>query len=317
VAVSATWFVVREYRKEWHATRVWRAVHVGQYFKESYLSPDALVAEVEAIDRLGGDEPGTVHMYGAWALFGYLERIAAYRQVSGEPIEADHVKQLLMQLYQRALAEAPDNPHFYIYAYYFQDPDFLKVFRAALDRFPDHPYSVMMSQFVASQDMTLSGPDRQRYQVRYEDSVRRQLRASASYRPSLVEFPSLSAGGPIVRTPDGVGTTLLPGETATLQPFHTFGTDRLTIGLFLKVTQGAVTAQLNGQPNAKLGINETLTVPATDAIHYRAWHFTDVAFDRLSSRTATSAVTLTAGPEGARFVVRDFYPIVENPRWFR
>jgi hypothetical protein len=28
-------------------------------------------------------------------------------------------------------------------------------------------------------------------------------------------------------------------------------------------------------------------------------------------------LALRAGPEGASFLIRDLYPLIENPRWFR
>lgn len=322
VAVAATvgvvavgWFGIRGYRKEVHATNVWRAVHAGQYYQDAYLSPEDLVKEVEAIRALGGDEPGTVSMYGAWALFGYQERITAYTQFAGQPIAPERVRKLQMELFRRALAEAPDNPHFYPYARYFAADDRLHLFRTALDRFPNHPYAVMMSHFVAAEESTLTFDERVGYYGKYESAVHRQLRESASFRPGLRELPAVEAPGPVVETPDGMFTTLLPGEVAKIEPFQTFGTDRLALGVYLRVSQGQVTVQLDGQPTAKLLESPIVTNAAT--IAYRAWHFSGLEANQQSSRTATTGLVLQAGPEGARFTIRDLYPLVENPRWFR
>ncbi len=316
IAVTVVgWLGVRGYRKEVHATNIWRAVHAGQYYQDAYLSPEDLVREVEAIRSLGGDEPGTVSMYGAWALFGYQERIAAYTQFAGEPIAPERVRGPQMELFYRALAEAPENPHFYPYARYFVAPDRLQLFKTALDRFPDHPYAVMMSYMVGAEDPGLSFDERMGYYRRYEDAVRRQLRGSASFRPGFRELPAVSAPGPVVPTADGMFTTLLPGEVAKVEPFQTHGTDRLAVGVFLKVTEGQVSVQLDHQPKAKLFESSVVTNSATVA--YRAWHFTDLEADRQSSRTATTGLVLQAGPQGARFTIRDLYPLVENPRWFR
>lgn len=309
------WLGVRGYRKEVHATNIWRAVHAGQYYQDAYLSPEDLVKEVEAIRALGGDEPGTVSMYGAWALFGYQERIAAYTQFAGQPIAPERVRGPQMELFYRALAEAPENPHFYPYARYFVAPDRLQLFKTALDRFPEHPYAVMMSYFVGAEDPGLSFDERVAYYGRYESAVHRQLRESASFRPGFRELPSVAAPGPVVPTADGMFTTLLPGEVAKVEPFQTHGTDRLAVGVYLKVTEGQVSVQLDHQPKAKLFESPVVTNSATVA--YRAWHFTDLEADRQSSRTATTGLVLQAGPQGARFTIRDLYPLVENPRWFR
>ncbi len=313
--VVVGWLGIRGYRKEVHATNVWRAVHAGQYHKDAYLSPDDLMREIDAIRALGGDEPGTVSMYGAWALFGYLERLGAYTQFAGQPIDPEYVRKLQMDLFRRALAEAPDNPHFYPYARYFVAPDRLQLFRTALERFPNHPYTVMMSHLVAAEEPTLTFAERVSYYGMYESAIHRQLRESASFRPGLRESPTIEAPGPVVETPDGMFTTLLPGEVAKIETFQTFGTDRLALGVYLRVSQGQVTVQLDGQPTAKLFESPIITNEATVA--YRAWHFTELESDPQSSRTATTGLVLKAGPEGARFTIRDMYPLVENPRWFR
>lgn len=314
VIIVGAW-MVREYRKEVHAMRVWRAVHAGQYIKEAYLSPEALVREVDAIRDLGGNDPGTVSMYGAWALFGYQERLGNYIKVTGEPLQAADVRRLQMELYHRAMSEAPDNPHFYPYARYFEDPDRLDVFRKALDRFPEHPYAIMMSHFVAAEEPRLTFAERVGYYDKYDGAIRRQLKASSKFRRGLQEWPTVSASGPVVKTPDGMFTTLLPGEEATVGPFQTWGTDRLALGVFLKVTEGQVTVQLAGQPDAKMFERPVVTPEATTS--YRAWHFTGLEADQQSGRSATSGLVVKAGPDGARFTVRDLYPIIENPRWFR
>lgn len=309
------WWAAREFRKEMHVTRIWRAVHVGQYHQDAYLSPDDLMREVDAIRDLGGDDPGVVSMYGAWALFGYTERLGNYAQFAGQPISADYVKGLTLDLYRRALAEAPDNPHFYPYAQYFNDPDRMHTFRTALDRFPDHPWAVLMSWVVATQDSSLTSSERTHYLAVYEESVRRQLRESVSYRPGFQETPPVSAPVATVSAPDGQFVTLLPGEVARVGPFHTYGTDRLAVGVYLKVTDGQVTVGLDEQPQATLAEDPVL-VPS-DAVAYRAWHFSGLEADRASSRERLTALELRAGPQGARFLVRDLYPLVENPRWFR
>lgn len=110
-------------------------------------------------------------------------------------------------------------------------------------------------------------------------------------------------------------TALLPGEIARVEPVHTLGTDRLTIGVYLKVTEGQLTVQLADQPGATLSENPVLTT--ADAPAYRAWHFVNLAAHRANSRQATTALELRAGPQGARFIIRDLYPVIENPRWYR
>ena len=314
VALVVGFWAQRVVRKEIHVTRIWRAVHAGQYYPDAYLSPDDLVREVDAIRDIGGEMPGVVSMYGAWALFGYNERLGAYNTLMNEHIQPEYVKKLMFDLYHRALKEAPDNSHFYPYARYFADPDRVSILREGLRRFPDHPYSTMMNFFVAIEDPSLTYDQRLGYYAAYDESIRRQLREYPQYRLGLVTEPEVQSNGPAVKTEDGLVVTLLPGETAHVGRFHTYGTDRMALGAYLKVTQGMVRASLEGQPTAKLV--EDGPIGASPAA-YRAWHFREMVGDQLSASTRESSLELRAGPEGARFTVRDLYPMVENPRWFR
>lgn len=304
----------RVIRKEVHVTRIWRAVHAGQYYPDAYLSPDDLVREVDAIRDIGGEMPGVVSMYGAWALFGYNERLGAYNTLMNERIQPEYVKKLMFDLYHRALKEAPDNPHFYPYARYFADPDRVSILREGLRRFPGHPYATMMNFFVAIEDPSLTLEQRLGYYERYDEAIRRQLRDYPQYRLGLQIEPVVQSNGPAVRTDDGMVVTLLPGEVARVGRFQLYGTDRMALGAYLKVTQGMVRAALEGQPTAKL--IEDGPIGASPAA-YRAWHFREMVGDQLSASTRESSLELRAGPEGARFIVRDLYPLVENPRWFR
>ncbi len=316
LGVLAVLWGQREVRKEIHVTRIWRAVHAGQYYPEAYLSPDALVREVDAIRAIGGEDPGTVTMYGAWALFGYLERLGAYNTLMKENIQPEYVKQLMLQHYERAMQEAPDNPHFYPYARYFAVPNRLERFREGLRRFPDHPYATMMNFFVAIEDSSLQYEERLGYYVAYDNAIRRQLREYPQYRLGFVEEPVIDSFGPPVKTDEGQAVTLLPGEIARIGRFRTYGSDRLALGVYLKVTQGTLLPPaLAGQPGARIVENGPVT-PSSPAA-YRAWHFRDLSADQLSAAEMETSLQVQAGPQGARFIVRDLYPLVENPRWFR
>jgi hypothetical protein len=210
----------------------------------------------------------------------------------------------MLQLYRRGLAEAPDNPHFYAYAQYLGDPDWPKVFQAGLERFPEHPYGVMMSWALAS-----PGVQPSRYRDVYETLVRRQLRDSASFRPGFRPRPVLMLKDVVIPTDEDQPVVALPGETLSVERFATFNTDRLSIGAFVRVLTGELTGQLVDENGARLADLPVMTPDAGSA--YRAWHF-----EGLTTRTS-AGLELRAGPQGARFVFRDLYPLVENPRWFR
>jgi len=305
----------RGYLKEVHAMRVWRAVHVGTFVKDAARPPDDILREVESIRALGGDAAGTVTMYGAWAMFGYLERFENYRKL-GVQVSRDYVRQRELEYYRRGLAEGPGNPHFYEYANYFQVPDWPEVFKRALARWPEHSYAAMMTFQLANSPTHVSTGEQRHYFEAYDAAVRRQLRDGIRFRKGFQETPAIQASGHPERTTDGQLITLLPGETAKVGVFQTFGTDSLAIGLFLDVKAGDVTATLDGQPTAKTVDAAGPLAPSTN-YRYRSWHFTGLHGDPATARSATSALVFTAGTKGARFLVRDLYPLVQNPRWFR
>jgi len=315
VAVLA-WFA-REWRKEVHVTRIWRAVHAAPKYPKVFLRADQLGREIEAIRDLGREAPGTVSVYGAWAFLGYGERLRGYELVTGEKADRADVMRRALGLYRRGLQEAPDNPHFYEYARDFEDPEWVQVFRKGLSRFPDHPYAEMMAWSLAAEAAGVSPAERLGYYAMYNNAVGRRLRESAAFRPGFQPIAVDSSAG--IANADGTLVTLLPGEAISTRPFATYGSDRLAVGLYVRVTRGRLSVRLRGHPAARLA--EPAVVAAGDPVEYRAWHFTGLDVGPSASATDTAAkktrLDLEAGPDGARFVVRDLYPIVDNPRWFR
>ena len=129
----------------------------------------------------------------------------------------------------------------------------------------------------------------------------------------------MTATSPVARTADGRTVTARPGEVVSIESFPTYGTDRLALGLYLQVLDGEVRGSLV-DAYGSYPTDPPVMTPG-DNFPYRAW-----AFDRLDGRPADRAggpddrrahVELVAGPAGARVVIRDLYPLVENPRWFR
>jgi hypothetical protein len=105
----------------------------------------------------------------------------------------------------------------------------------------------------------------------------------------------------------------------SVEPFPTFGTDRLALGLYLHVLEGEVGGQLVDGHGKRLG--DLAVMSPGDGFPYRALRFENLDGrppDRARAQDErTAQLALAAGPQGARFVIRDLYPLVENPRWFR
>ena len=85
--------------------------------------------------------------------------------------------------------------------------------------------------------------------------------------------------------------------------------------MFLRVTEGQLTGQLLDARGARLA--DLPVMSPSDDVAYRAWHFENLGGNPPSRVNSQARLALVGGPQGARFVIRDLYPLVENPRWFR
>ena len=307
-------YFIREGRKEIHAFHIWAGIHIGIGQPEFHLKPDEIVQEVEKIRELGYHDPGTVDMYAAWILFAYVERKDYYRSNLGEAKAIKHeerAKSLMLPLYHKALEEAPDNPYFPVYARYMGDPGWEALYAKTLEQFPDHPYAAMMSWALANESQ-LSDEKKRHYARHYETSVGTLLQHSSKFRPGYQRLPQLAFspnGVTPEEVPQGLRIELPANSSATFPTVDMLHSDRTKIGLFLKVVEGIVFSEFIEEKLGLLG-NVVPMTPA-DFHNYRilfALNFVDLGKTTLQLRT---------GGNRAIFIVRDFYPMHENPRFFR
>src|SRR5207249_4984349 len=79
--VILSFAVVREAQKETHIFHVWYAIHAGAFDANAFRRPLYLLTELEEVNKLGGNEPGTVTIYASWALAAYVERTSYYENL--------------------------------------------------------------------------------------------------------------------------------------------------------------------------------------------------------------------------------------------
>jgi hypothetical protein len=254
-------------------------------------------------------------MYAAWAMFGYSERTKYYKTYLGENVvmaNAERAKSLVLPLYHQALIEAPDHPYFPVYAIYFGEPNWVQLYQNTLSRFLDHPYAPMMSWYLATQS-TLPADEKANYMRLYEENVGRLLEASEEFRlgyqrlPELIVSPALNTD--VKETEEGLLVFASPYVQIELREIDTLNSDRVRVGLFLHVLDGQVWGQLIGAGNKHIG--DPIKMGREDFRSYRLFSSENI------DETSTAKVILTAGEQGARFLIRDFYPMIENPRFFR
>jgi hypothetical protein len=314
--------LVREARREAHAFRAWFAIHSPLNAPFHLEPPRALLADLDALAALGGVEPGAAEMHAAWCLFAYLERLDGYRanhrrmNREGEHDWDAYRRELaagILERYRQALDRGAANPHFASHAMLIGDPDWPQVYRRALDRWPDHPYAAYMADRLSGAG-TLAPGERRHYARLSEDQIGRDLARTSRVRPGHVPEPVPAAPprAALERTPEGVRYALAPGESLVLPDVPVLCSDRLAVAIYARVESGTAEASLHGTPGA--GLLSTGPLRPDDERAYRILAPSDGA---AWTGVECAAVHLAAGARGATVVVRDLYPLNENPRFFR
>jgi hypothetical protein len=307
-------YLYREIRKENHAFRTWFQIHAGTRDVDAVPTPESLREEVEAIRRIGHEYPGSIDMFGAWALHAFIERASMYDAVlSARGLAPDRVasvpkaQEMALAYYRRALEEAPDNPLFVGYAIYFE-PGWARLTKECLERWPDHPYAAYLAWNVALRQR--EPQQRAKYSQLAEEAMHENLRRTSKYRPGFATVPAFEAPPrqPLRVAARGLLVRLSPHEEVRLARSPLHGSSRFHVGYSLETLSGEVSEELAVDGR----ILPVLVVPSPGLPRYRAYSVNDEAPSRRWAQ-----VRLRAGDRGASLLIRDQYVLLFNPKLAR
>ncbi|MFC1606546.1 hypothetical protein ACFL47_01135 [Candidatus Latescibacterota bacterium] len=307
-------YFIREMKKETSVFRNWVVVHTGSFRSGWWESPEFLMENIESIETLGKNEKGAVSMYGAVIMRKYNDNVG-FMKVYVEPYRddfnfekaRDNSNKYYRYLYKKALAEAPDNPHFLTQALYMQHEKWADIFVDTLERYPHYPYNAYIAYHLAHTS-NLQFNDKLKYVRLYEGLVGKYLRKTKDDRPGYKRFPAVVNDINYKKKRDGLHFDLGPNEKIILEGLNFFNSDRVKIGLYVHVADGYIkgTVIINGDKDSN-----GLDCIAESFDSYRL-------FEATSPEGAQSAhIVLESGDDGAHVIIRDYYPMVENPRFYR
>ncbi|MBZ5636443.1 MAG: hypothetical protein LAO55_25240 [Acidobacteriia bacterium] len=305
------WGLIRVAHREVYVYRIWTAEHYGLFNPESYRTHAWLVQQLDELQSLGSFEPGAVSMYAAnvmyfqYAATGYHKHYLAGKLPVDYDAEGEKCRRSMMDYYRRALQEAPGNPNFYQYAQLFHVPEWVDIFTKALERFPNHPYRAKMADDLANAGIL----PKENARIA-ADALGALYRDTARYRPGYRRLPDVTGPQPVMasRTPEGIHVRLEPHQEIWLDQVNTYGSDRYKLALYIRSSAGGLElciATVHGCRSAP-----SMVTP--DDLHpYHVFETNPLEPDEANAR-----VVIKTRGQGADFVLRDLYPLLENPRFY-
>ena len=310
--VSAGRYFYIEAKKENHVFNIWYHIHGGSFWPGLWRPPEYILQELEAMKALGGDEKGAVSLYAALILKSYNEHGPYYNRFIGNTIpmdwlaDADSTLIHYPKYYREAMAKSRDNPHYKAVARYLMSPEWVSLYIDALERFPKHPYNAMMAYHLAYSSH-LSDKEKRQYRELYEELTGRYLLKSRKDRHGYRPFPKFDGAKEFRKEKEGLKVQLTPGEKLALEEIDFYNSDRGKIGLYVRVVDGEVRGVLKTDGEE---YGERQDFRQNDA-NYRFF-----LCDNPDGVNKVQIV-LCAGQDGAEVIIRDYYPMIGNPRFYR
>jgi hypothetical protein len=254
-------------------------------------------------------------MYGAWTQYRLAVNVWASPAIVGErlgmaPADVELQRRRAVELavlnFRRAQREAPDDPWMAAFATMIDPPSAVALYTRALERDRDSLFAAHFAKHLYN-----TVPGGQKYNDLFEQLTHDRLVHSRALRPGFVEVPAVAAlahGSANVANRQ-LHVTLEPGGTIVVGRGEGYRTDRAKAFVYARVDKGAAEANLELQDGPTIVSSDRQSLLPGDGSRYRF-------FSWIGARQAdTVAIRLTAGPAGAEFLVRDFYPLIENPHW--
>ena len=304
-------------RRELRTFDIWYHPWVGMYrtpLDRAALEPAVVQQKIEGLRTLGEATPGSISMYGVWMMsrldmYSWAPEAAVGQrlQMTADEIAArrkDAVSRAV-QYFARASAEAPDNAWALTFAYLWAPDRVPQLYARLLDDHPDHPFATWWAYVLMHRLPREQGA---RFAQRFDDLTHRQLVATKTLRPGFVAKPQVHGTGTSRDDGESTEVQLNPNDAVLVGSSDAYGSDRLGLMVSVHVTGGAVLGSLEVQTAAGIGRSEELRFGEGDAsaIRMLKWEGSAPA-QRMMLRLRAE------GNAPAVVLVRDFYPMIENP----
>jgi len=308
--------VVRGFQQELATFDVWYQPWIGVYTKQpskESLDPDAVAQKIEYLRQFGESTPGSISMYAAWTYFRLAANVWLAPVIVGERLgmEASEVEtfrkrstELAVASFRRAQVEAPNDPWIPTFATVIDPESSVHLYTRALDQNPNGIFAPHFAYYLYQ-----TVPGGQRYRDQFEQLTHDRLRTSASIRPGYQPLPLVETDAK-GRADDEKAERLLtldPGETVVIGPAKGYGTNRAKVFVYVRVDKGSVDAGVEIRVGTSVTTGDRQTLTPADPYRYRVFNWVG------DQRADAIVVRLTAGEAGAELLLRDFYPLIENP----
>jgi hypothetical protein len=233
--------------------------------------------------------------------------------------------QLRDRYYRIARKAAPDNPHYLFAARFLQIDGWETQLLEGLRRFPDSAYGPGAAAALHYFGKGLSDETRESVARQYETLTARFLSSGRNRIPGFQGVPTVvqtAAGEVLAKTMphsggrSGLLLTMAPRAIAFLSDTPIFGSPAARMFVSFDLQEGDVEPALafggEGRPRVFAATSARVITKESQRLAGRYQFFVATADD-----TATTfGMWLRAGAKGATVEVRDYYPIVDNPKHY-
>lgn len=318
--------LARETRRELSLFPIRSYLDLGTQHAEHVRNIDFFDKALSMAREANTRQDGSFELFSAWIYRGFVDRIHYYRPVMTKagrtfPLEQEQAKaeSRILPLYLQALERGKENPFTGMYAKLLGYDQWPTIFARTLEQWPEHPYGAYLA-YELLQATPPGDAARERFARVFDAAQHRLWATSASRRPGYRERPELlspSSGAPLNPPPlwnegsEEVGwrVNLPPGERVSLSGVEGFRSSVVDAILYARVLEGRVTLWLEDEkPEPDWSSSPLHVEPDPGASGYRT-----LSASRPEG-VARFRVVIEAGGEGARLVIRDFYPETSRPR---
>ena len=305
-------------RRELLTFDIWYGPWIGMYrapLDREALEPRLVAAKIERLRTLGERTPGSISTFGVWMLSRLSTNVWTAEAGVGDRLQMtkDEVESrrreartIASAYFRRAAAEAPDDPWILTFADTWDLDDMSSIYARLLDRHADHPFAAWWA-FTLSRHST--GEARSRYTARLVDLAHRHFERTAYLRPQFVQMPSGDNPAVAIQHDGWTEVTVKDGSAPLIGATNAFRSDRLGLLVGIHAISGLVRARLVVETDRGTEESPEQLILDSDDDSYRMfkWNGSTVA-QRMGLRVSTDPGTV------AVVRIRDYYPMIENPR---